>query len=129
MVERARLPRIRFRELRHTHATQLLRAGVNPKVVQERLGHSTPAFTLAVYSHVLPGMQEEATKKLSARLFGSEEATKREPISQNGKGIAVAREAAYRSADKILGQDLASRRPACSASRLALPVFSQGIDQ
>jgi integrase len=70
VIKRAHLPRIRFHDLRHTHATQLLRAGVHPKVVQERLGHSTPAFTLAVYSHVLPGMQEEAAKALSARLLG-----------------------------------------------------------
>lgn len=70
VIERARVPRIRFHDLRHTHATQLLRAGVHPKVVQERLGHSTPAFTLAVYSHVLPGMQEEAARTLSARLLG-----------------------------------------------------------
>jgi len=68
---RAKLPRIRFHDLRHTHATHLLRHGVHPKVVQERLGHSTPAFTLAVYSHVLPGMQEEAVKRLEASLLGS----------------------------------------------------------
>ncbi len=61
---------IRFHDLRHSHATQLLRQGVNPKVVQERLGHSTPAFTLHVYSHVLPGMQEEAVAELQSRLFG-----------------------------------------------------------
>jgi integrase len=70
VTTRTGLPRIRFHDLRHTHATHLLRAGVHPKVVQERLGHSTPAFTLAVYSHVLPGMQEEAAKAVSSRLLG-----------------------------------------------------------
>lgn len=92
VIERARLPRIRFHDLRHTHATQLLRAGVHPKVVQERLGHRTPAFTLAVYSHVLPGMQEEAARTLSARLLGHKDATKHTQIVENSKGIADRRE-------------------------------------
>lgn len=66
----AGLPPIRFHDLRHSHATHLLQLGVNPKVVQERLGHSTPAFTLQVYSHVLPGMQESAARQLAERLLG-----------------------------------------------------------
>ncbi len=72
VIERAGLARIRFHDLRHCHATLLLQQGVHPKVVQERLGHSTPAFTLHVYSHVLPGMQEAAARALEARLFGTE---------------------------------------------------------
>ena len=51
---------MRFHDLRHTHATQLLRAGVNVKVVSERLGHGDVSVTLNVYSHVLPDMQESA---------------------------------------------------------------------
>jgi integrase len=47
-------------DLLHTHATLLLRAGVNPRVVSERLGHSSVAFTLDTYAHVLPGMQAAA---------------------------------------------------------------------
>lgn len=54
-------------------ATHLLRDGVHPKVVQECLGHSSPAFTLHIYSHVLPGMQEEAARRLAARLLGRED--------------------------------------------------------
>ena len=50
---------IRFHDLRHTHATQLLKAGVHPKVVSERLGHASIGITLDTYSHVMPGMQEE----------------------------------------------------------------------
>jgi integrase len=69
VLKRAGLPQIRFHDLRHCHATLLLRQGVHPKVVQERLGHSTPAFTLQVYSHVLPGLQEEAAEALGQRLF------------------------------------------------------------
>lgn len=60
LVKRSGLPRIRLHDLRHTHATLLLKAGVPIKVVSERLGHSTPAFTMATYQHILPGMQREA---------------------------------------------------------------------
>lgn len=62
VVERAGVPRIRFHDLRHVHATLLLRGGVNPRVVQERLGHSTAAFTLQTYAHLLPGWQREAVE-------------------------------------------------------------------
>jgi integrase len=55
--------------LRHTHATLLLKAGVHPKIVSERLGHSSIALTLDVYSHVLPGMQDEAASKLDSMLY------------------------------------------------------------
>jgi integrase len=58
-------PRIRFHDLRHSHATQLLASGVHPKVVQERLGHSTIAVTMDIYSHVTPEMQSEAVAKLN----------------------------------------------------------------
>jgi integrase len=58
------LPHMRFHDLRHSAATILLVAGVHPKVVQERLGHSTIAMTLDVYSHVLPSMQQEAAGKI-----------------------------------------------------------------
>ena len=58
----------RFDDLRHTHATQLLRAGAHPKVVSERLGHASIGITLDAYSHVMPGMQEEAVEKIDAGL-------------------------------------------------------------
>jgi len=54
------IPPIRFHDLRHTAATLLLSQGVHPKVVQERLGHSTITITMDTYSHVLPSMQEDA---------------------------------------------------------------------
>jgi integrase len=60
LAVRSGQPVIRFHDLRHTHATLLLKSGVPLKVVSERLGHATPAFTMAVYQHVLPGMQAEA---------------------------------------------------------------------
>jgi len=64
------LPKIRFHDLRHCHATLLLQQGVHPKVVQERLGHSTIAMTLDTYSHVMPGMQRQAVADFAERLFG-----------------------------------------------------------
>jgi integrase len=62
----ARLPVLRFHDLRHTHATLGLQAEVHPKVMQERLGHSSVAFTLDIYSHALPTMQGEAAQKVAA---------------------------------------------------------------
>jgi integrase len=59
---------VRFHDLRHTHATQLLRAGVHPKVVFERLGHASIGITLDIYSHCLPSMQEEAAEKINEGL-------------------------------------------------------------
>jgi integrase len=58
------VPRLRFHDLRHSHATQLLLAGVHPKVAQERLGHSTISTTLDLYSHVTDTMQEGAAMEL-----------------------------------------------------------------
>ena len=59
---------IRFHDLRHTHATLLMKQGTNPKVIQERLGHSSISVTLDVYSHVVPGMQELAAMQLDEAL-------------------------------------------------------------
>jgi integrase len=63
------LPRTRFHDLRHAHATQLLGAGVHPKAVSERLGHSTVAFTMDVYSSVIPSMGRAAADAAD-QLFG-----------------------------------------------------------
>src|SRR5205807_10539615 len=70
LVARSGLPRISLPDLRHTHAPILLRAGVPVKVVSERLGHSSPAFTMTVYQHVLPGMQADAAATFSDVVFG-----------------------------------------------------------
>jgi integrase len=66
IVAKTGLPRIRFHDLRHSHATHLLASGVHPKIASERLGHSKIGITLDLYSHVLPNMQEEAVAKLDA---------------------------------------------------------------
>jgi integrase len=67
-VKRAGVPRIRLHDLRHTWASLALAAGVNPKVVSERLGHATVSFTLDTYSHVMPGLQEDAAARVAALL-------------------------------------------------------------
>jgi len=54
--------------MRHSHASQLLLADVHPKVVSERLGHSSIAITMDTYSHLLPGMQEDAATKIDASM-------------------------------------------------------------
>ena len=64
------LPRITLKELRHTHATVLLELGEHPKVVQERLGHSTIATTMNIYSHVTPTMQRSAIDRLAQHVDG-----------------------------------------------------------
>ncbi len=66
-----RLPRVRFHDLRHSHATHLLQAGIHPKVASERLRHSKVGITLDLYSHVLPGMQSEAATKIDALIGGA----------------------------------------------------------
>ena len=66
----AGLPRIRLHDLRHTHATLALQAGVHVKVVSERLGHATVGMTLDTYSHVIPAMQEDAAAKVAALILG-----------------------------------------------------------
>jgi integrase len=61
------LPVIRLHDLRHTHATVLLTAGVPPHIVSQRLGHASPVVTMTIYAHVLPGSQRDAAN-LFARL-------------------------------------------------------------
>jgi integrase len=70
-VKDSGLPRIRLHDLRHTHATLALAAGIHPKVVSERLGHSTVAFTMDVYSHAIPSMEAEAAETIANLVRGS----------------------------------------------------------
>lgn len=65
---RADVPRIRLYDLRHTSASLLLASGVHPKIVSERLGHASVNLTLSTYSHVLPGLQQDAADTLEAAL-------------------------------------------------------------
>lgn len=70
LLEKGALPDVRFHDLRHTCATLLLGARVNPKVVSEMLGHASVAITLDVYSHVLPNMQQDAAAAMGELLVG-----------------------------------------------------------
>jgi len=70
VLARAGLPRVRFHDLRHTAATLLLEAGMHPRVVADRLGHSTPALVMNTYGHVTERMQTEATAILDRVLGG-----------------------------------------------------------
>lgn len=70
-LELSDLPRIRFHDLRHTHASLLLQQGVHPKIVSERLGHATINITLDTYSHVLPGLQKEVADRFDDVIFKS----------------------------------------------------------
>jgi integrase len=65
IIKETGLPPLRFHDLRHTHATLLLKQGLNPKIVQERLGHSSISVTLDTYSHVTPNLQETAASAMS----------------------------------------------------------------
>lgn len=69
-IKRAKVPRIRLHDLRHTHATLAMQAGVPIKVISERLGHESPAFTMKQYAHVLPTMQAEAATLIAETVLG-----------------------------------------------------------
>ncbi len=71
IAARAGLRVIRLHDARHTHASLMLKQGIHPKIVQERLGHSTIAITLDTYSHVSPGLQEAAAKRFDEAFLPS----------------------------------------------------------
>ena len=63
LIKRTGLGHIRLHDARHTHASILLKQGIHPKIVQERLGHASIQITLDTYSHVAPGLQEAAATR------------------------------------------------------------------
>jgi integrase len=71
----AGLPRIRLHDVRHSYATAALAAGVAPKVISERLGHATIAITMDTYSHVIPGLDEQAAETVARLILGDGEPT------------------------------------------------------
>ncbi|MFL5629584.1 MAG: tyrosine recombinase XerC [Ktedonobacteraceae bacterium] len=73
LLRQAELPNIRFHDLRHSAASLLLQLSVHPKVVQELLGHTQISMTMDVYSHVLPGMHQEAINRLHKALHKPQE--------------------------------------------------------
>jgi integrase len=68
-VRAAGLPRLTLHGLRHSHATMALRAGLHPKVIQERLGHSSIGVTMNTYAHAIPALQSEAAAKVADLIF------------------------------------------------------------
>jgi integrase len=70
-VARYRLPRIRLHDLRHTWATLALQAGVDVKIVSERLGHASAKITWDIYQHVTPTMQADAAETVARLIFGA----------------------------------------------------------
>ncbi|OEG00055.1 hypothetical protein BHF71_06775 [Vulcanibacillus modesticaldus] len=70
LIKEAGVEKIKFHGLRHTHATLLLLAGVNPKTVAERLSHADFRITLDIYSHLLPNIQKDTAIKIGKILYG-----------------------------------------------------------
>jgi integrase len=68
IVRSTDIPRIRFHDLRHTHASLLVAEGIAIKVVSERLGHAHPAFTIHTYQHLLPGMSAAAADRFATMI-------------------------------------------------------------
>jgi len=81
IAESVGLKGARLHDLRHAHATILLQQGVHPKIVQERLGHSSVAITLDIYSHVLPGLQEAAARRFEEGMQG---------VPSESRGVKIA---------------------------------------
>lgn len=71
IIEKAQVRKIRFHDLRHTHASLLLKQGVNPKIVAERLGHANVKITLDTYSHLLPDLQKETADEFGKIFYSN----------------------------------------------------------
>ncbi|OUS76586.1 hypothetical protein B1748_10830 [Paenibacillus sp. MY03] len=72
LMKKAKVPKIRFHDLRHTVATLMLSSNINPKIVKEILGHSDIRVTLDTYSHVLPSVHKETAQQYGNMIFGSQ---------------------------------------------------------
>lgn len=106
----AGLPRIRLHDVRHSYASAALKAGVSPKVISERLGHATAAFTLQTYAHVIPGMDATAANTVADLILGSRDADGR---NSGRKGIADVLPESEEPAD--LSQNRRSAGPSSSS--------------
>ncbi|WP_366249325.1 site-specific integrase [Terribacillus aidingensis] len=69
LIKQSGVKRIRFHDLRHTHASLLLKQGVNPKIVSERLGHANVRITLDTYSHLLPNLQKNTVAEFGKMFY------------------------------------------------------------
>ena len=84
LAARAGLKVIRLHDARHTHASLMLKQGIHPKIVQERLGHSSIAITLDTYSHVSPGLQEAAAKRFDESFLARYNEAENETVRKVG---------------------------------------------
>ena len=107
----AGLRNIRLHDLRHTHATLMLKAGVHPKIVSERLGHANIGITLDTYSHVLPGLQEAAAERFDkifeevnnensrvsvSKMLANDDGVEREPPGTRTQNLLIKSQLLYR---------------------------------
>lgn len=76
VLKKSGVPKIRFHDLRHTHASLLLKLGIDPKVVSTRLGHATVNITLDTYSHVYPDVAEDTAHRFGKAVFSTLEKQK-----------------------------------------------------
>lgn len=80
LMKKAKVPKIRFHDLRHTVATLMLSSNINPKIVKEILGHSDIRVTLDTYSHVLPSVHKETAQQYGNMIFGSQLESKEKDV-------------------------------------------------
>jgi integrase len=84
LVRRTGLREIRLHDARHSHASLMLKQGIHPKIVQERLGHSGIAITLDTYSHVAPGLQQAAAERFDEAFSAMYNKLKNEAVENVG---------------------------------------------
>ena len=89
IARRAGLEGYHLHSARHAHATLMLRQGVHPKIVQERLGHAKVGTTLDIYSHVTPGLQEAAALRFDEGLAGAKESEPRKEAAWSSIGTKI----------------------------------------
>ena len=77
LVDRAGVPRIRLHDVRHTYATMAMDAGVNPKLLSDRIGHANELVTLQIYTHRTTGLDRPLSEQLSRLIEGAVEAASR----------------------------------------------------
>ena len=85
-LKEAKLPRIRFHDLRHTYASLLIEQGENIKYIQSQLGHASPMITLTVYAHLMNPVNQEAASRLENTIFGT---TGSKTVAENKKGLTA----------------------------------------
>ena len=83
LANRAGLKGIRLHDARHTHASLMLKQGVHPKIVQERLGHAGIQITLDTYSHIAPGLQQAAAKRFDDIIFTKHQGYSKKEVKEN----------------------------------------------